>query len=236
MSNMTEEELAPVFAQEAYGMLGSKSKEKRIEKINENIKHTGYKAVSKHSNRDILTVDNGTHRFIAHRGTAFDDKKKAGSDISADISFALGQEHHNKAFKKRQKMTDKIIKDTSTDKKIVLTGHSYGGGSVSHSMEKKSIRDRVHSAHTYNPAISPFTKKVGKKVQKEIDNKLTHHRVVNDIVSASSTPSTGMVKTYQASTKKKWYKKMPKHLSNTFKSLDVLNNHSLDNFIEKKKK
>jgi hypothetical protein len=225
------EELAPIFSEQAYNMLGSKSKDKRMNKINENISSYGYKVVPEASNRDILTVDNGTNRFIAHRGTAANDKHKAKSDIMADLTFALGKEHHDKTFKQRRKFTDKIVKATQPDKKIILTGHSLGGGTSAFSMEKKSIRDRVDQAHTYNPAISPFTKSPGKKVIKELNEKVTHHRVQGDVVSASATPNYGKVKTYQASSMKKLQKKIPNHLANAISSLDVLNNHSLDNFI-----
>jgi hypothetical protein len=224
------EQLAPIFSEQAYNMLGSKSKEKRMNKINDNISSYGYKVVPEASNRDILTVDNGTNRFISHRGTAANDKHKAKDDIMADLPFAFGKEHHDKSFKKRRKFTDNIVKATDPNKKIVLTGHSLGGGTSAFAMEKKSIRDRVSEAHTYNPAISPFTKKPGKKIVKELNEKITHHRVQGDVVSASSTPNYGKVKTYQASTMKK-LNKIPKHLAKAVSSLDVLNNHSLHNFI-----
>ena len=231
MSKSTEE-LAPIFSQQSYNMLGSKSKEKRMKTIDDNIKHLGYKPVPHLSNRDILTVENDTHRFIAHRGTSADDKHKGKDDVMADLKFALGKEHHDKSFKKRRKFTDKIIKETPSHKKIILSGHSLAGATVLHSMEKKSIRDRVTHAHVYNPAISPFTKKIkSKKILKELNQKVTHHRVHNDIVSASAEPQFGVVKTYQPKNKKKKIKKIPKHLTNAISSLDVLGNHSLDNFI-----
>jgi hypothetical protein len=227
---MSAEELAPIFSQEAYNMLGSKSKEKRMSKINDNISKYGYKVVPEASNRDILTVDNGTNRYIAHRGTAANDKHKAKDDIMADLTFAVGKEKHDKSFKKRRKFTDNIVKGTDPSKKIILTGHSLAGGTSAFAMEKKSIRDRVSEAHTYNPAISPFTKKPGKKVVKELNEKVTHHRVQGDVVSASATPNYGKVKTYKANTMKK-LKKIPKHLAKAVSSLDVLNNHALENFI-----
>jgi hypothetical protein len=227
---MSAEELAPIFSQEAYNMLGSKSKEKRMSHINDNISKYGYKVVPEASNRDILTVDNGTNRYIAHRGTSAHDKHKAKDDIMADLKFAFGKEKHDKSFKKRRNFTNNIIKGTAADKKIMLTGHSLGGGTSAFSMEKKSIRDRVSEAHTYNPAISPFTKAPGKKIVKELNDKVTHHRVQGDIVSASSTPNFGKVKTYKPSTTNA-IKKIPKHLANAVSSLDVLKNHSLENFI-----
>jgi hypothetical protein len=228
---MNIEQLAPIFARESYGMLGSKNKDKRIDQINKNISHTGYKAVPEHSNRDILTVDNGTHRYIAHRGTSAHDKHKAKDDIMADLSFAFGKEKHDKAFKKRRNITNNIIKATTPDKKIMMTGHSLGGGTSAFAMEKKGIRDRVSELHTYNPAISPFTKAPGKKVVKELNDKVTHHRVQGDIVSMSSNPNFGKVKTYKANTNK-LLKKIPQHLSDSIKSLDVLNNHRLESFTD----
>ena len=227
---MSAETLAPIFAKEAYNMLGSKSKDKRIDIINQNIAHTGYKAVPEHSNRDILTLDNGTHRYIAHRGTSADDKHKAKDDIMADLTFAFGKEKHDKSLKKRRNITNNIINATSPDKKIILTGHSLGGGTSAFAMEKKSIRDRVDQLHTYNPAISPFTKAPGKKIVKELNEKVTHHRVEGDIVSASSKPTFGKVKTYKAQ-QNNLHKKIPKNLSKVLSSLNVLNNHSLNNFI-----
>lgn len=226
----TVEELAPIFSEQTYNMLGSKSKEKRVKSINDNISHLGYSVVPEHSNRDILTVDNGEHRFIAHRGTSMTDKHKAKGDIVADLKFALGKEAHDKTFKKRRKFTDNIIKNTSPDKKIILTGHSLGGGTSSFAMEKKTIRDKVNQLHTYNPAISPFTSSPSKNIVKELNKKVTHHRVQGDIFSASSTPNYGTVKTYKAVVDKK-LKSIPKHLQNSITSLDVLKNHSLTNFI-----
>jgi len=226
---MEEEQLAPIFAKETYNMLGKGSKEKRSDKINKNIAKTGYTAIKDKSNRDILYLQNDKDKtvHISHRGTDFSKPR----DVSADLSFALGNEHHNKEFKKRRDKTSNLVKNIPDDYKLNLSGHSYGGASMNDTLlNKKNVRDKVESANGYNGAFSPFTKKVSKKIKSELDNRVTHHRISNDIISASSSIHLpfGKVKTYK---QKQNDKIMPQSINPIFKTIDSYKAHSIDNFI-----
>jgi hypothetical protein len=238
-------DLSARLAQETYNMLGKKSKEDRIKKINENIKDTGYKAIHGKSNRDVVYFQNDDTKtiHIAHRGTDSSGKNhgkgKTGVDITADLMFAIGQEKHNKEFKKRRDTTSKLVKDIPDDYKLNMSGHSYGHGSMIDTIKnKKNVRDKLIKsgglAEGYNGASSPFTKKASKATKEALKNSVVHHRTNSDLVSKASilNSDVGEVKTYKEKKSKKYHKAIPKHLQHVFNSLDQLNAHSLNNFIK----
>ena len=53
-----------MFSEQTYEMLGKGGKQKRVDKINENIRKTGYKVDKEHSNRDILTLVNDKQKLF----------------------------------------------------------------------------------------------------------------------------------------------------------------------------
>tara|TARA_R100000951_G_scaffold115524_1_gene123881 strand:+ start:2857 stop:3567 length:711 start_codon:yes stop_codon:yes gene_type:complete len=227
-------DLSALFSQQAYVMDEQKSKDERINKINETIKDTGFKANSEKSNRDMLYLQNDkgqTH--IAVKGTS--NKQ----DVGTDLFLALGAEKHNKHFKKKTNRINNLVKKTIVDdptQEIFLSGHSLGGSVVNDAMKnKKSVRENV-TANTFNAGASPFVKKASKKVEKELkDGRLTNHRITTDAVSASSAvnPLAGNTKTYKPK-QNKHIKKVPKFLNHVFDTVEQLRVHSIDNFVKDK--
>jgi hypothetical protein len=233
-------DIAARLANETYNMLGNKSKQERIDKINENIADTGYRAIPSKSNRDIVYFQNDDTKTvtISHRGTDVTGKKTK-QDVGADLMFALGAEKHSKEFKKRRDTTSKLVKDIPDDYKLNMSGHSYGYGSMVDTIKnKKNVRDKLIKsgglAEGFNGASSPFTKKASKTRQKELQDSVIHHRIDDDLVSKASilNNDVGVVKTYKQKSNKKIYKSIPSHLKKVFNSLDQLNAHSLNNFIK----
>jgi hypothetical protein len=222
------------FARETYQMVEKGSKDDRINKINENIKDTGYKAIKDKSNRDVVYFQNDDTKqvHISNRGTST-NSKKTKSDITADVLFGLGAEKHSKHFKKTANRNNNLVKQTPKEYEISMSGHSLGGGLANETMKtKKHVRERVKKVDTFNGAFSPFTKKTSKKLEQELKNKITNHRTNNDPVSASSVVnSVGKIKTYKPKSKT-FSDKIPTHLQHAFTSLDLLNSHSIDNFIK----
>jgi len=228
------------LAEQTYNMLGNKSKEQRINLINQSIADTGYTAIPSKSNRDIVYFQNDADKIIhiAHRGTDLSGKKTA-VDVGADLMFALGQEKHNAQFKKRRDTTSKLVKTIPDDYKLNMSGHSYGYGSMVDTIKnKKNVREKLIKsgglAEGFNGASSPFTKKASKTRQKELQDSVIHHRIDDDLVSKASilNNDVGVVKTYKQKSNKKIYKSIPSHLKHVFNSLNQLNAHSLNNFIK----
>jgi len=227
-------EHSALFAEQAYEMVKSGNKEKRINQINKNISHTGFKADENLSNRDILYLKNDDTKevHIAHRGTDTTGTTKTKTDIRQDLNFALGKEAHDKATQKNVNRTNNLVKATPEGYKITMSSHSLGNVPMMESLKKKKhVRNRVSEAKSFNGAMSPFTdNKVSKAVEKDLKKKVTHHRVKEDLVSANNQNSIGKVVHHEQKDDKKKHKKIPKHLSNVFKSLDQLKAHGLHNF------
>lgn len=232
-------EHSALFSQQAYKMLGgTNNKEQRLKAINDNIKHTGFKATSK-SNRDMLHLVNETtgEHHISVRGTDASFKRaKTKQDIMTDLKFAFGKEKHDKHFKKKINRIDNLIKQIPTGKKVSLSGHSLGGGVVTEAVKtKRNIRGRVDNTTTYNSAFSPFTKGASKQTTKDLKNKLTHHRNKYDLVSASSLVNNTVGTVIQHEPKDNEtinkIKIVPEHLKNIFNSVEQLKHHSIDQFI-----
>ena len=226
------------FSEATYRMLESGNADQRIARINSDLEDTGYVVDRKHSNRNILTLRNETDgkSVIAVRGTDTSGKK-TGIDIMADVQYALGLSNHSNEFRKRRNNIKNSIKD-SGDEKVILTGHSLGGGVIKHSIANSNqIRRRVidnGEVHTFNAASHPFLRdqtKVSKASKKALEDKVVHHRTRNDAVSKGLETMVpfGKVKTYDTKTSN-FTKKMPKGLANTFNSLEALHAHKLIHF------
>ena len=111
--------IAPKLAKASYYMTSSGNKDERINKLNNSIAHTGFKAIKDKSNRVIVYYKNPNLKqtYIAHRGTDIHGKK-AKADLSADVSYILGLEKHNKEFKKRANKTNQLIKSVNPNHEV----------------------------------------------------------------------------------------------------------------------
>jgi len=232
-----DNENAARFSQQAYNMLGSGNKEKRVEKINQNIQHTGYTVDYARSNRDVLTLTNGAGRtHVAVRGTDVSGKKTK-QDVMADLSFAMGLGSHDAEFKKRRNKVNSIVKGVPKDEHVVLSGHSLGGGVVNHALAKSPVlRKRVNEAHTFNAAAHPVLNdqtKVGRKGKAQLKDKVVHHRTTNDVVSEGFETNLPFGELKRYDTKVSGITKhIPKRLASVFNSVDALHAHKLDHFFD----
>jgi len=182
------EDLLPFLTQQTYTMINKGSKTKRLAKIDEAVLGHGYRTVRNSSNRDMVTYENiadPTQKIISHRGTDTTGKKTY-KEIKSDFSLALGLQKHDPEFKKRANRTKAIVKKHPDDS-FKLSGHSFGGSSATHAITNSSLlRGRIDTVDTYNAGFTPlFTNalKHGSKVKKDLKDRVTHHRVVGDIVS-----------------------------------------------------
>ena len=176
----------------------------------------GYELDSSNTDKDVLTAKRGDNIHINYTGTNIESPR----DILSDAALAVGLQSKNKQFSDRRKKTRDIMRQYGDDKDYSLGGHSLGGSIALNTMkESKSIRDRVSKVHVFNPGITPLFNnsiKVDKPIKKELDKKVTIHRVKGDIVSAHANKevSFGQLAEY-------------KHED---KDSDILDKHSLDTF------
>ena len=75
------------------------------------------------------------------------------------------------------------------DRDYSMSSHSLGGSILIDTLARsKSIRQRVNTAHTFNAGYSKMfhdsIPALDKQEQKELNKKVSHHRVKGDIVSA----------------------------------------------------
>ena len=223
---MVSKEHASLLARGAY-QLGEKgvNKTDRVANANKMVEQTGYVVNDKHSNSEITAYqhkDNPNNVFIAHRGTKVDTdrRNKNFNDVTADLMFAVGLGGHDAKMKRRKNKTNKIIKSLNPEQ-LHLAGHSLGGGSVNYTIAKsKIVKDKLTSAKTFNAAAHPVfanDSAVSKKVKKNLEEKVEHHRIKNDPVSAGFLTNVpfGKLKTHSI-----------KHDQNAGKSM-------LQNLVEK---
>ena len=176
----------------------------------------GYELDSSNTDKDVLTAKRGDNIHINYTGTNIESPR----DILSDAALAVGLQSKNKQFSDRRKKTRDIMRQYGDDKDYSLGGHSLGGSIALNTMkESKSIRDRVKKVHVFNPGITPLFNnsiKVDKSIKKELDKKVTIHRVKGDVVSAHANKevSFGQLAEY-------------KHGD---KDSDILDKHSLDTF------
>mgnify|MGYP003647236006 FL=1 len=176
----------------------------------------GYELDSFNTDKDVLTAKRGDNIHINYTGTNIESPR----DILSDAALAVGLQSKNTQFSDRRKKTRDIMRKYGDDKDYSLGGHSLGGSIALNTMkESKSIRDRVSKVHVFNPGITPLFNnsiKVDKPIKKELDKKVTIHRVKGDVVSAHANKevSFGQLAEY-------------KHED---KDSDILDKHSLDTF------
>ncbi len=223
-----------IFAKNSYIMTEHGNKQERIDKINKNLEGTGYIAVPENSNRDITYYKNDDAKKvnISARGTDLNNRLKLKQDVNTDLMFGLGKEEHDKHFIKKSNRISDLVKKTPEDYEINLSGHSIGSSVVVNALKtKKNVRDRVNKVHTFNGAVSPFTKKPSKEIKKVLDEKVVNHRINSDVVSSSlAVNGFGKIKTYKPK-ERVFHKSIPKVFHNVFSSIDQLNHHSINQFI-----
>ena len=179
----------------------------------------GYELDSANSNKDVLTAKRGNNVHINYTGTNINSPR----DIISDIALATGAQRINPQFKERRQKTRSIMRQYGDDTDYTMSGHSLGGSIALNTVsQSKSIRDRVKKVDVFNPGYTKsFNEsiKVDKPVKRQLDKKVTVHRVKGDIVSAHANKETafGAVAEY-------------KHADN---NADLSDKHSLETFMEK---
>ena len=222
-----------------YSMLGSKSKTERVENADEIMEGTGFKVVDSLSGRDVLYLANDDDKqvIIAHRGTDITGYKTA-PDLKSDFLIAMGMEKQGEEFIKRKNKTKALIKNIPDDYSVFLSGHSYGGSSINESLKgSKLIRDRVDTVATFNSGFSPFSKQgVGKTTARKLDDKVTHYRTDEDVVSSSIRINKPFGKIVEYKPKinvmMEAGRKIPSALQPIFSGQHQINIHKITNFIK----
>ncbi len=232
---------AALFADETYNMLGGDTKAKRVKGINRRIKKTGYVVDRKNSGRDVLTLVNPETKavHVAHRGTDL----RRFDDLKADLGIAYGATKNRKQFQNRTKKTEKALQQYP-DYDATLSGHSYGGTSVYRTLITlpEEARVKIKDAQTFNAGATIFKEAddLDEDAKKELADKITHHRVTGDLVSAS-------MKVNKPIGKLKTYREKPKSFVNMVTDValgqipyvnltrGVLNAHHMEHFYDKTK-
>jgi hypothetical protein len=187
-------EHSALLTQAAY-KLGEKGvkKSQRVENANKHVEATGYIVNAEHSNSEVTAYqhkDDPNNVFIAHRGTKVDTdrRNKNHNDITADLMTAVGLGGQDAKMRRRKEKTNSIVKALQPTSALHLGGHSLGGGTINHTIaNSKKVRKHLTSAKTFNGAAHPIFSNgtaVSAKVAKELENKVEHHRIKNDPVSA----------------------------------------------------
>ena len=179
-----------------------KSRQDKYDEINNLVKDTGYTVIPKYTNKNLVTFENekgGVH--VAHQGTNV--KSTTGfKDIVSDIGIALGLADHLPSVRKRKRQTERVVRELKPEQ-FTLSGHSLGGYTVNQTLSSsKKVRNALTQADTFNAGSNPILNdslKVNNKVKNELKDKVKHHRVQGDLVSAglkSFTPF-GKIETYK---------------------------------------
>ncbi len=175
----------------------------------------GYQLDSANTNKDVLTATRGNNVHINYTGTNVNNPR----DLLSDVALATGVQRSNEDFKTRRKQTRDIMRQYGDDKEYSLSGHSLGSSIGLNTLsQSKSIRDRVKTAHFFNPGYTlPFHNsiKVDKETKKQLDKKVNVHRVKGDVVSAHANKETAFGNVFE-------YK--------GDKDDDLLDKHSLETF------
>jgi len=180
------------------------SREDRVASVNKQIEGTGFKVVDdkKYSNPNMTTYKNEEtgELHVSHRGTHVGGRRGL-KDIRTDIAFGLGLTKVDPRFKRRTKNTERVIKDLAPEK-FTMSSHSLGGATMQYAIaNSRKIRQNLDEAHSFNSAANPVLNadlQVSKKDKKQLDDKVTHHRIKGDVVSAGFNVSVpfGKVKKY----------------------------------------
>ncbi len=189
---------------EATYIMGNKgqSRQEKYNNINELVKDTGYEVVPKYSNKNLLTFqDQEGAVHVAHQGTNV--KSTTGfKDIVSDVGIALGLADHLPHVRKRKRQTERVVRELKPEK-FTISGHSLGGYTVNQTLaDSKKVRKALDKAHTFNAGANPILNdslKVNDKIKNELSDKVVHHRVQGDLVSAGLKRFTpfGKLQTYK---------------------------------------
>ena len=177
----------------------------------------GYNLDSANTNKDVLTATRGDNVHINFTGTNVNNPR----DLLSDVALATGVQRSNQDFTNRRKKTRDIMRQYGDNKDYSLGGHSLGSSHALNMLsQSKSIRDRVKTAHLFNPGYTlPFHNsiKVDKETKRQLDKKVNIHRVKGDVVSAHANKETafGNVFEYKAD-----------------KDADLFEKHSLETFTD----
>ncbi len=181
-----------------------KSRAERISQVNEFVKDTGFSVVDdkKYSNPNITTYKNNEtgEIHVSHRGTHIKGRRGM-KDVRNDFAIALGLQKLDPRFKRRTKSTERVIKDLKPSN-FTMSGHSLGSGTAQYAVaNNRTIRKNLKEMHTFNGASNPILNadlQVSKKDKKLLDDKVTHHRIKGDVVSAGfkTANAFGKVKRY----------------------------------------
>ena len=180
----------------------------------------GYNLDSANTNKDVLTATRGDNVHINFTGTNVNNPR----DLLSDVALATGVQRSNQDFTNRRKKTRDIMRQYGDNKDYSLGGHSLGSSHALNMLsQSKSIRDRVKTAHLFNPGYTlPFHNsiKVDKETKRQLDKKVNIHRVRGDVVSAHANKETafGNVFEYKADKDADLY---DKHNLETFRDVEL---------------
>ncbi len=202
-------QLAEQFADLSYSMNTDEDRATRINNINSQIPDE-WSVVEEHSDRRQLTLYNSTdhHYHTAIKGTS---PTGTGStqDLIQDAMIGLNMVDKNKQFDKRHDKLVDAVNSFEDDAEWTLSSHSLGSAQGQYSLSKsKDLTNRLSEAHMFNGAAHPLTDsafgKTTKSQKATLENKVTHHRDENDIVSLGLTTAgsnMGTTKTYKSKDK-----------------------------------
>lgn len=161
------------------------NKERQDKEVKRKLGRIGYELDAKNTDKDVLVGTKGNNVHISFTGTDVKNPR----DLLSDAALAVGIQKANPQFRERRKKTREIMRQYGDEKEYTLSGHSLGGSILMDTLNRsKSIRDRTSQAFTFNAGYTlPFhnsVKPADKKIKKELDRKVTHHRVKGDVVSA----------------------------------------------------
>ena len=181
----------------------------------------GYKLDAKNTNKDVLTAVRGDNVHINFTGTNVNNPR----DLLSDIALASGVQRSNQDFKNRRRKTRDIMRQYGDDKDYSLSGHSLGSSHALNMLsQSKSIRDRVKTAHLFNPGYTlPFHNsiKVDKQTKRDLDKKVNIHRVKGDVVSAHANKETAFGNLFEYKHEDKDADLFDKHSLSTFTDTDL---------------
>ena len=181
----------------------------------------GYQLDTANTNKDVLTAIRGNNVHINYTGTNVNNPR----DLLSDAALAIGVQRANEDFKNRRKKTRDIMRQYGNDKDYSLGGHSLGSSIGLNTLsQSKSIRDRVKTAHFFNPGYTlPFHNsiKVDKETKKQLDKKVNIHRVKSDVVSAHANKEVAFGNLFEYKHEDKDADLYDKHTLDTFTNTEL---------------
>jgi len=198
------------------------NKERADKVVGRKLGRLGYQLDSKNSDKDILAATRGDNVHINYSGT----NVKNPRDILSDVALAVGLQQKNPQFTARKRKTRQIMREYGDDKDYSLSGHSLGGSILMNTLkESKSIRDRTNKAMTFNAGYTGLfhdsMKQIEKPLKKELDKKVSHHRVKSDVVSAHMNKEVAFGQLAEYKDSDKGSDLFEKHSLETFKEVNL---------------